>query len=338
MRSGLAQQLEQRKQPEGSGSEGLEAPLLSAMGDAVQVIFVVGSPCAIPQEFRRPATRCPAAPGVKAACGERQCEWASSTHTGTPVDADEHTEALLEEQSTHNDLLIVDTVDEYSRSAEKMKAMILLLAQQRQTFEYLLKLDDDNVVDLARVACGLAAVSGSARIAQPCARAGLTDSPFGDKIHGPSPPPFWWSSFRQNSIQQHDESGAYFILPAVATRIAATVNCVTLPQVPDGTDPLASFNSETLSVLEARAAAPGRFFEVYAYGGSHVMSGSIVRWLARHPATMNVEDVWMEDVAFGLWCAQHAVVWVRGYILSYSLAPHKRGMTCVHTCVRPHCL
>eukprot|EP01048_Picozoa_sp_COSAG05_P005550 COSAG05_NODE_332_length_11268_cov_132.023726_6_plen_366_part_00 len=94
---------------------------------------------------------------------------------------------LLKEQETHGDIERVDVVDEYSSSAEKMRAFVLQRTAPRpppqpeeaaavppspqftgsdrnRPFQFLLKLDDDNVCDIARITCGLAKLVGSTQV------------------------------------------------------------------------------------------------------------------------------------------------------------------------------
>ena len=45
----------------------------------------------------------------------------------------------------------------------------------------------------------------------------------------------------------------------------------------------------------------------YAFGGSHVLSMTVLRWWAEHPdALEQYKEVWMEDVALGLWFGELA--------------------------------
>jgi len=226
--------------------------------------------------------------------------------------------ALVQEQAEHGDIVRVDVIDEYSNSAQKMKAFIRATQTyssswpaatapsggRRHQFQYMLKLDDDNVCDLGRIVCSLVALSpttapASAKLA--CKAAGL------DAVQRPFEIPaaekryqaehaFWWSSFRQKDIQSKYRHGAYFISPEVAAERGSHSQCVR--EVWKGKESGASAEFEPA----VHPAAPGRLFEAYGYGGSHLLSGNVVRWWAADGERMNT-DVWMEDVSFGVWFA-----------------------------------
>ena len=65
-------------------------------------------------------------------------------------------QSLIREHAQYGDIARVDEVDEYSRSSAKMKAFIRKLGTDPATagVQFFLKLDDDNVCDVARIACG----------------------------------------------------------------------------------------------------------------------------------------------------------------------------------------
>jgi hypothetical protein len=169
--------------------------------------------------------------------------------------------ALEKEQEQHGDIFRVQAVDEYSRSAEKMRLFILQIGGHGGAGEgsvpahHLLKLDDDNVIDLARVLCTLSATlqRSQAALKSPCAAAGLdlddltgmfsltpTLAEFeeqlpdgtkrlnrrrGPKMKGRWPPDFWWSAMRAGHEIHLDPEGGYYVPKAVANAIAANMMC-----------------------------------------------------------------------------------------------------------------
>ena len=183
-------------------------------------------------------------------CGAHSCVAEdSSTTTATTSTGHDHSKlplridlreedsdelALKKEQEAHGDIFRVKTVDEYSRSAEKMKEFLLQLSAGSSSlssdgssssssssssmppFRHLLKLDDDNLIDLARIACGLSVAvddesNDHSGLRKACAAAGLgLDRQATKLIELPRQVPrrqFWWSSFRQHDIHSDPEGG-----------------------------------------------------------------------------------------------------------------------------------
>jgi hypothetical protein len=216
----------------------------------------------------------------------------------------------------------VDVVDEYGLSAEKMKRFIT--QQSAGRFQFILKLDDDAVCDLGRIVCSLAAFAQSAQAGDMCRRIGLAGIlPFPtdamDEAHGAgtdSPGPlgsqFWWSNMRQYPMNFARPAQEYHISPDVARRYRASHRCVDVSglQLRDGTwkswEPW-----RTPQPISPTFTAEHAIYQVFGFGGSHVLSAPVVRWWAAHPEQMST-DIWMEDVAFGLWFEAYVMAHPRG--------------------------
>jgi hypothetical protein len=292
---------------------------------AVKTVFLVGSACTIPTAERAQ----PICSGRGARCGQHACE--RRQHDGKEGqqystmlgEADVVEELSLEaEQRQHGDLVRLQTVDEYSRSAEKVREFVLRLPQLGHSFQYLVKLDDDSMIDVARLLCGLAKFSNADEVKSACQRMLLmtTDAELfeGARFYQPqgmhtepsmqpfghSGENFWWSCFHQHSIQSMDPSGAYYVSPATGARVGAARKCLS--------DPIPTSDS-LVSTLQIREWSieplpePGTMYQVYGFGGSHLLTAGVVRWWSSHPEALTTadEDVWMEDVAIGLWFAEY---------------------------------
>ena len=211
-------------------------------------------------------------------------------------------------------------------------------------FEYMLKLDDDNAVDLARIVCAVATLSRlgttytlSPQLGQACADSGMggvhpfsdlqgdddaqrgrgieslrlraaglvprEGSYYGKAIPGVQPA-LWWSSFRQAKIQYRRPYGSYYVAGETADLRGAQVSCVEF--VPTNTGAAISTPTALPTVLEtAKPLRVGTYYELYGFGGSHVVSARVLQWLALHPEALST-DIWMEDVSFGVWLGAYA--------------------------------
>jgi hypothetical protein len=217
--------------------------------------------------------------------------------------------ALREEAAIHKDIYRTGTIDEYSRSAEKMAAFIKHFGTPEHSpqFEFVLKLDDDNMVDVARVMCTLANTAPSAYLRatilqQPhgaCARIGMKLN----ETHLPLPESskateryLWWGHFAQNPIPiQANPGTAYHVDPQQASTVEAHVRCVQKVKAQGGytTSKLDPFH---INKFQRRHH---KIYPTYAYGGSHVLSANVLRWWTANPWTLTYDVTWMEDVAFG---------------------------------------
>jgi hypothetical protein len=230
--------------------------------------------------------------------------------------------SLLREDAQFGDVARIDVVDEYSKSSHKMAAYLKKIATEPETrnFKFMLKLDDDNMCDVARIACGLAAMidfagfSNSATIKSLCQSAKLTQPPF--KRPGPH---FWWSWFRQYEIQSKMPDNAYFIDPSAAAKHSAHTQCIHELSIHK-------------SVHHIKPAYPGKYFEPYGYGGSHLLEGGVIRWLARHPEALST-DIWMEDIAFGVWFSAFTRAQPEGVHNTFLVHDHHWMTDHQHQCV-----
>jgi len=245
---------------------------------------------------------CPKVARVKPACDRCGLSACTLASTGAEVGPapDPLDRSLRAEAAKHGDLVLVDSVDEYSRSARKMRAFLLLLGELEAdpltaiAFDYLAKVDDDNPIDVLRIYCALAANDGASH--EVCTEAGLVTRLFDAK---PCSGGIWWSSFMQNPIQSRSEHAAYYVAPELGRKEGAAKSCVERKKHPGDLGYLSSFarNPATLR--------PGQVYKPYAYGGSHVLSADIVHHWGAHPELLST-SIWMEDVAFGVWFSRLA--------------------------------
>lgn len=204
-------------------------------------------------------------------CGEPSCisdpHLSHVPHPRIALDAPNSTlasqieeKALLTEARDHGDIMRIDgVVDEYVNSAHKMKAFIEQVGRvDAPPFTWLLKLDDDNLVDLGRILCELLlerkeaehdashpheqetqgenagwqenqyverteAVCRRIRLFKPDAPRPLRQSLLGEKAMRAE---FWWSHFRQHPVNHRLPGEEYYVTPADASAYAATVRCI----------------------------------------------------------------------------------------------------------------
>ena len=102
----------------------------------------------------------------------------------------------------------------------------------------------------------------------------------------PQPAPaIWWSSFRQARTQYRRPYGNYWIPGSVADARGARVHCLQMAARSSKNSGAAISTVEHPMALPTVLPTPtpavvGKWYQLYAFGGSHVLSASVVQWLA----------------------------------------------------------
>ena len=262
-RTALRNHMDSQYRPALHGSHFMELP---GVKEAVSMQFIVGAGCAIPPSLRAPAT------GARPKAGGITCRWAdghrcATLPSGAPgcellelATADPEEQALMDEQNTFGDLVRVPSVDEYSTSAAKMAAFAAELHSPTRAAAggvggsllavaaapFVLKLDDDNVFDLARILCALrhmqleglssaaAAAQQNEKLSAACVQVGLGGPLPGLLLPAATQPPeyLWWGRFSLNAI--NTKPGAdHKIGVDVAQRVRAQTQCLRMVHVPE---------------------------------------------------------------------------------------------------------
>lgn len=245
-------------------------------------------------------------------CGESSCEvapgkehWPRVNLTSLP---DSEELALLNEQTQYGDVFRVDSVDEYSRSAQKMVRFILEVSgggKGTPPFRHFVKLDDDNLFDVGRVTCGLAKLHDDTKLIKMCMSAGLGNEPSPFKLPSMRTA-FWWSSFRQHDIHV-DPKLPYYVPLATALDQGAKRICFHAYDQSTRTAALLKPPPAWRASCATSRTGTGpctRFFQPYGFGGSHLLSADVLQWWGAHPEAMPT-SIWMEDAAFGVWFANY---------------------------------